>query len=111
MRGLLSGSDWGIARDARFDIVANVPEGAAKDQAREMLLNLLKELLHLTYHTEKKDFDMYTLVVAKGGSKLKDAAPANGPAPELPGAVPRDRDEFPILPPGRTTYRGASNNG
>src|SRR5579862_3901125 len=67
----ITGSDWVMGQDARFDITANVPAGATKDQAREMLLNLLKERFHLTFHTEKKDFDLYTLVVAKGGPKLK----------------------------------------
>jgi uncharacterized protein (TIGR03435 family) len=66
-----------------------------------MLLNLLKERFHLTFHREKKEFDMYTLVVAKGGSKLKEAAPPDGPLPPPPQpgtrAVPApvDRDGFP----------------
>src|SRR5690348_1250749 len=38
----ISGSDWVMGQDARFDIVAAVPKGATKDQVKEMLLNLLK---------------------------------------------------------------------
>ncbi len=113
----LSGSDWVMGRDARFDIVATVPEGATKEQEREMLLNLLKERFHLTYHREKRDFDAYTLVVAKGGPKLKDAAPADGPLPPTPQLgqrmvpAPQDGDGFPILPAGRPSMQGQSRDG
>jgi uncharacterized protein (TIGR03435 family) len=113
----ISGSDWVMGQDARFDIVANVPAGATKEQAGEMLLNLLKDRFHLAYHREKKDFDMYTLVVAKGGPKLKDAAPAEGPLPPPPAPgtprqrAPLDRDGFPQLPAGRTNFQGVGNNG
>jgi uncharacterized protein (TIGR03435 family) len=82
-----------------------------------MLLNLLKNRFHLTYHSDKKDFDIYTLVVAKGGSKLKDAASADGPLPPPPApgtravAAPRDRDGFPILPSGRSNAQGYTDKG
>jgi len=113
----LSGPDWVMGQDARFDIAAIVPAGATKEQANEMLLNLLKDRFHLTYHLEKKDFDMYALVVAKGGPKLKDAAPADGPLPEAPQpgtravAAPLDRDGFPQLPAGRPGAQGRMQNG
>jgi len=74
-------------------------------------------LFHLSYHREKKDFDMYTLVVAKGGPKLKDAELPDGPPPEAPQpgtravAAPPDRDGFPQLPAGRTNAQGRSQNG
>ena len=111
----ISGSDWVMGQDARFDISANVPAGATKEQANEMLLNLLKERFHLTYHAEKKDFDAYALVVAKGGPKLKEAAPADGPPPEAPQpgtfatAAPLDRDGFPQLPAGRSDFQGRTD--
>ena len=114
----LSGSDWIMGpQPARFDIEANVPPGATKDQANEMLLNLLKERFHFTYHSEKKDFDAYALVVAKGGPKWKQAAPADGPLPEAPQpgtpvtAAPQDRDGFPQLPAGRYGFQGGGQNG
>jgi uncharacterized protein (TIGR03435 family) len=112
----ISGSGWVMGPDARFDISANVPPGATKEQANEMLLNLLKKRFHLTYHSEKKDFDAYALVVAKGGPKLKDASPADGPLPEAqPGtfatAGPLDRQGFPQLPAGRSDFRGTTENG
>jgi uncharacterized protein (TIGR03435 family) len=113
----ISGSDWVMGNDARFDISALVPAGTTKKQANEMLLNLLKERFHLTYHSEKKNFDAYALDVAKGGPKLKDAAPADGPLPEAPQpgtiatAAPLDRDGFPQLPAGRPGFQGRGQNG
>ncbi len=83
-----------------------------------MLLNLLKERFHLAYHREKtRTFDLYTLTVAKGGPKLKDAEIPDGPPPPapVPGTpVQRatlDRDGFPQLPAGRGSAQGATNNG
>jgi uncharacterized protein (TIGR03435 family) len=64
-----------------------------------------------------KDFDLYALVVAKGGQKLKAAAPADGPLPEppQPGAIataaPLNRDGFPELPAGRYGFQGRTQNG
>jgi uncharacterized protein (TIGR03435 family) len=113
----ISGSDWVMGPNARFEIVANVTPGATKDQTKEMLLNLLKERFHLTFHREKKDFDMYALVVGKGGPKLKEAASADGtlpPRPESGTLAPTpvlDRDGFPQLPAGRTGAQGITRNG
>jgi uncharacterized protein (TIGR03435 family) len=113
----ISGSDWVMGQDARYDIVATVPIGATKEQVREMLLNLLKERFHLAYHREKKVFDLYTLTIAKGGPKLKDAAEADGPLPSPPQpgtravAAPLDRDGFPILPAGRRNAQGQGRGG
>jgi uncharacterized protein (TIGR03435 family) len=67
----ISGPDWLMGQDVRFDIAAILPAGVTKDQANEMLLNLLKDRFHLTYHLEKKDFDLYALVVAKGRAKAE----------------------------------------
>src|SRR5262249_44718473 len=94
-----------------------VPAGATKEQANEMLLNLLKERFHLTYHNEKKNFDLYALIVAKGGPKLKDAAAADHPLPEAPqpGTIatpaPLDRDGFPQVHAGRPGFQGRTQNG
>jgi uncharacterized protein (TIGR03435 family) len=113
----ISGSDWVMDQNTRVNISALVPAGATKEQVREMLLNLLNTRFHLAYHREKKYFDVYALVAAKGGLKLKDAAPANGPPPEAPQpgttATPAslDRDGFPQLPAGRFGFEGRSHNG
>lgn len=113
----IAGSDQVLGQDFRFNILANVPAGATKEQADEMLLNLLRDRLHLTYHREKRVFDMYALVVAKGGPKLKRAARATGPLRDEPAAgtmamaASFDRDGFPVLPAGRRGFRGRTANG
>ena len=55
----------------RFDIVAKVPEGATKEQAKVMLQNLLAERFKLTLHRETKELPVYALVVAKNGPRLE----------------------------------------
>ena len=90
-----TGPPWALERFGaeRFEIVANVPPGATQEQVSVMMLNLLKERFHLQYHHEKKNLEVYELVVAKGGSKLKEA--------EIPG-------ELPIPTPGEPakSYKG-----
>jgi uncharacterized protein (TIGR03435 family) len=73
----------------RFDLVANVPEGATREQFRAMMRNLLAERFHLKLHVESKEFPAYALVVAKGGLKIREVD-ADSP-----------RDGFPDLPADR----------
>jgi uncharacterized protein (TIGR03435 family) len=107
--------DW--TGQERFDIAANVPPGATKKQVNEMMQNLLKERFHLAFHVERKDFDVYDLVVAKGGLKLKAAAPADGPLPPAPQPGTRarqpilDQDGFPVLLAGRANAQGVTRDG
>ena len=117
----ISGPDWVMDNNAatndKFDIVANVPAGTTKEQVNEMMQNLLQERFHLAFHREQKDFDVYQLVVAKGGPKLRDAAPADGPLPPTPQPGTRapqpvlDQDGFPVLPAGRTNAQGVTRDG
>jgi uncharacterized protein (TIGR03435 family) len=65
--------DW--TRGVMVDIVATLPKGASEDQIPEMLQALLAERFGLKAHKETKDEPVYALVVAKGGTKLQDAAP------------------------------------
>ncbi len=60
-----------VSRDA-YQVTAKVPAGATKEQLRTMLQNLLVERFKLTWHFEKKEMEIYTLVVGKGGLKLKE---------------------------------------
>jgi uncharacterized protein (TIGR03435 family) len=65
-----------------WDIIANVPAGATKEEFRVMLQHLLGERLGLRYHVESKIFPAYELVVAKSGLRLKDGelpAPSSDP--------------------------------
>ena len=93
---ILGEPDW--TRSARFDINAKVaPEDAPKlkglsmQQRFAMLLPMLQDRFGLKFHRETKDLQVYTLVVAKGGPKLKESALAASedslpPPPVPPGA-------------------------
>ncbi len=107
---ILDRPDWTV--DTRFDIVAKLPPGATKDQANAMMQNLLKERFHLAYHFIKKDVDGFNLVIAKGGPKLKQAAPPDGPAPDATSRqIPLDQDGYPKLPAGYRNSNGLTTNG
>ena len=81
----VAGPDW--LSSQRFDIAARMPEGATKEQVPEMLQVLLAERFQLKVHREKRDHSVYGLVVAKGGHKLKEAAP-DAETPAAPDAQP-----------------------
>ena len=91
----------------RFDITATMPPDTTKEQFRAMLQNLLAERFKMTIHRETKELPMYSLMVAKGGPKMQEAAavPApkeDGDAPPPPAPLPMQPkmgpDGFPILP-------------
>lgn len=62
-----------------YDIVANVPAGAAKAEYQLMMRNLLAERFHLTLHHDTKEMTTRSLVVAKGGSKMQHSAIEGNP--------------------------------
>ncbi len=82
----LAGPDW--MKTERFDILAKLPDGATKDDLPEMMTALLADRFKLTIHKETKDHAMYALVVAKGGPKLKEAAPDAVVSPDAPPPAP-----------------------
>jgi uncharacterized protein (TIGR03435 family) len=70
----------------RFDLEARVPEGATKEQFREMMQGLLAERFRMKVHMETRDFPAYELSVGKTGLTLSAAGgeeyptvPANRP--------------------------------
>jgi uncharacterized protein (TIGR03435 family) len=77
------GPDW-LATE-NFDIAAKLPEGATRAQIPEMIQSLLAERFKLVLHSDKKEFAVYALVVAKNGPKLKEPAPDSS-AEASPGA-------------------------
>jgi len=83
----LTGPEW-LAQQ-RYDITALMPEGADAKQIPVMLQALLKERFKLVAHKDSKEQTVFALEVAKGGHKMKEAAPldsnATPPAP-APGA-------------------------
>jgi bla regulator protein blaR1 len=83
----ISGGPGWIHSD-RYDVMAKIERPAppaepsdvpdqrkAMEQQRERLRVLLEERCHLKIHRETKELQAYTLTPAKGGSKLKQAAP------------------------------------
>jgi uncharacterized protein (TIGR03435 family) len=102
----MSGSpDWMPA--ARFNVVAKVPPGTTSEQFRLMLQNLLAERAGLKVHWETKEMAGYTLVLAKGGPKLRESLPGTSADSDQRAVMPDDRplftvgaNGFPLLAPG-----------
>jgi uncharacterized protein (TIGR03435 family) len=83
----------------RYDIVANIPAGATTEQFNVMLLNLLRDRLHLRFHIESRIIPVYALRVAKNGPKFKATAVRAGePAAPSRPAGGADAQGFPIAP-------------
>jgi uncharacterized protein (TIGR03435 family) len=89
-----------------FDVVANVPAGATKEQFRVMLQNLLAERFALKTHMESRDFPAYELVVAKGGLKMKEAVPGEPPSAPHGDGWPPLRPDRPDIASGMSGSAG-----
>jgi uncharacterized protein (TIGR03435 family) len=84
-----------------------VPAGATKEQVRLMLQNVLLERFKLAIHRETKEVQVYDMVVAQGGPKVKESAekPAAQDPPDSPpsaavGPPTFDKDGFVVRPAG-----------
>ena len=100
----ISGPAW-IATEY-YDIIATLPAGTTNQQFRKMLQSLLVERFGLALHRERKEFVVYELGLAKGGSKLK-AGPESrqGKLPADGRGMPVDSSGFPIPPIHQTAQR------
>jgi uncharacterized protein (TIGR03435 family) len=105
----VSGPDW--TTTDRFDIMANLPAGASKDDVPAMLQALLDDRFKLAAHLETKDHPVLGLMLGKSGSKMKEvpAAAAFDESAELtPGQTKVDSVDGPMIltrnPDGSTTY-------
>jgi uncharacterized protein (TIGR03435 family) len=85
---LLNEPEW--AMSSRFDIEAKVgPDDAialkplTREQRWAMLVPTLQDRCALKFHHEKRNLQVYALVVARGGSKLKKAAVTDSSAVKL----------------------------
>jgi uncharacterized protein (TIGR03435 family) len=78
----------GWVDSAKFDVEAKLdeetiaalkamPKKQADEQRRLMMQAMLADRFKLKVHHESKEFPIYSLVIAKGGFKLKDADPNN----------------------------------
>ncbi len=112
---ILNEPDW--ARSSRFDINAKVaPEDAPKlkamsmQQRSAMILLVLEDRFGLKYHHETKELQVYTLVVAKGGPKLKESAVGSGAGSPQPQMGPGGNwlNGHPPPPPPPPDASGAS---
>ena len=110
----LVGPGWMSSTEFLYDIEANVEFGSTKEQVNQMMQNLLKHRFGLSFHFEKRTFTGFDLVIANGGPKLRLAAPLD-PGAALKGEsvtsgpqVKKDREGFPVLPPGRAGFRGVA---
>ena len=77
--------DW--VHTEKYDIDAKVSEAdvpsihnLTHEQRRQMLLEILNERFKLAYHRETRTLPEYSLVIAKGGSKLQAFSPGNDPS-------------------------------
>lgn len=69
----ISGPKW--ISDEYYDVNAKAAAPVPEDRMRAMLRSALSERFHLASHTDTKTLPVYLLVVAKGGPKLRPAAP------------------------------------
>ncbi len=67
----ISGPAW-LTSD-RFDIVAKAAGPAKEDQLRLMLQTLLNERFKLVLHRDKKEAQVYVLLVGKGGPRFHES--------------------------------------
>lgn len=65
----ITGPAW--LSTSRYDIVANIPEGATKDDFKLMLADLLRDRFRLQFHMGSKTRPVYALRVASNGPALK----------------------------------------
>jgi uncharacterized protein (TIGR03435 family) len=82
---MLNEPEW--VKSSRVDIQAKVaPEDApglealTRQQRLAMVIPALEDRCHLKFHHENRELQVYTLTVAKGGSKLKEANLADSDA-------------------------------
>ena len=73
----------------RYDLTAKAAADGplTQKQAKAMLQALLAERFHLRFHREMREMPVYALVVAKGGPKLKEAAPDAQPMFRMRGGT------------------------
>jgi uncharacterized protein (TIGR03435 family) len=105
----ISGPAW--LSSTRYDVVANIPEGATNEQFNIMLGNLLRDRFHLRFHIEAKVVPAYALRVAKNGPKFKETARRDDVAKSPPGDIGIDSQGFLVLPPDFQGMRSLPHDG
>jgi uncharacterized protein (TIGR03435 family) len=84
----ISGGPGWIESD-HYDILAVTPGEVrpTHDEQMSMLRNLLADRFKLTSHREQKEFSIYELAIAKGGSKLKPSTASPDDPPQIISTV------------------------
>jgi uncharacterized protein (TIGR03435 family) len=70
---MIVGPSW--LSDSRFEVIATIPSGHARQEGPEMLQTLLQERFALRAHRDVRTMSGYVLSVRKGGPKLKETIP------------------------------------
>jgi uncharacterized protein (TIGR03435 family) len=86
-----------------LSVSARLPQGATKEQFREMQRNLLIERFGFAWHWKESDATVYRLVRDPGGAKLRESAPDAAPAVVTYGQPPGTtlgKDRYPVLREG-----------
>jgi uncharacterized protein (TIGR03435 family) len=86
--------------DSSYELEAITPPGTTRQQVLLMLQYLLIHRFHLKYHFETRNVSGYDLIVATGGPKLQESIHAGDPEPATGPTGEKDKDGFPVLPPG-----------
>jgi len=86
----------------RYDIVANIPPGATKDDFKLMLADLLRERFRLRFHMDSKIRPIYVLRAGNNGPKLKPTERRADDATD-PSVGGVDAEGCPIVSPN---YKG-----
>ena len=81
----ITGPDW-LAQQ-RFDVAANIPDGASSAQVPEMLQALLADRFQMKMHHDTKELPVYALTVAKGGLRIQESPASPDSAADKPAAV------------------------
>jgi uncharacterized protein (TIGR03435 family) len=94
----ITGPDW-LTRE-RYDVIANIPEGATREQFNIMVGNLLRDRFRLRFHLDSKTVPVYALRVAKNGPKFKETTARRKEDGAAPSPIKGlDAQGFPVLPP------------
>jgi uncharacterized protein (TIGR03435 family) len=107
----VTGPGW-LLTGQRFDIVANLPHGATKEQVPQMLQALLAERFKLAMHRDTKEQAVYAMVVGKAGIKMKEseaAASPDGTAPD--GSAPAGTAPNPAVTGSSSVSISQTKNG
>jgi uncharacterized protein (TIGR03435 family) len=86
-----------------YEFIGVLPAGAAKDEYRAMLRNLLIERFHLRYHAETREVKHYEISVARGGVKMKEASGAPTSSDSSAATKYSIQEGYVTFPPGVTS--------